>query len=594
MKYKKSIVCLLLIYASEFSVLSAQTLPEYWGNLQSGNYAVGFKSICVYDTTRKYDLTCGDTTVLLKNKNAGRPILMNIWYPAVKDNTPALKVKDFFDFPTNENTQYFFSKLHDFQYKNSKLYAVEQNIKKNDFSQEGDTSLSGRDRKRTIIFENYIHANTISHRNAVTLEGDFPIIIYHQGLGGTIDENYLLLEYLASHGYIVINSAFQVQDGSGYDEGFFLGVGDYDATFADFTFIINYCKRNNISRSKKVFLSGHSYGANCSITYIGEGNQNVDGLVPLDSDYGYVLSDFFPKKYNPFINDKIKFYNALPIFCVGRGEAHYRMLDSLSQSKRYFLTISEMMHNDFTAQGSIGRFYCIPYVVEKEKFGKIHANYLNMCASILKYMDSYCKGGKELEKKDIIRYKGWKLEASKEGEKSSLNSAFNPSKKNCPSVSQFLDIVNNKGLKERTQVCNMCPDTALKAEMVSDIFDFLFENGDSLQVLPYLQWMEEMGFAKKNLYNIYFTVFYLSFLDSGNGFHYKKAVPIYQWMIDKYPKGKYGYLGMALFVLYTGEGNPEVYCKKVVETDPDYLKIRTDSFWDERSKEMIKKCLGEN
>lgn len=300
MKKLKIFFLSILVWASQLLTLNAQVLPEYYGDLKCGKYTVGFKSICVFDTARKYDLSCGDSSIVLKNNELGRPILINMWYPAIKTNTSSLKIKDFFDFPSSESTKVFFKILNDFQYKNSKLYAVEQNIKKKDFPLAGDTSLAERDRKRNEIFNTYINSPTISHRNAKLIEGDFPIIIYHQGLGGTIDENYLLLEYLASNGYIVINSAFQVPDGSGYDDGWETGVGDIEATFSDFAFIINYCMKSNISKSKKVLLAGHSYGANCAITYIGEGNQNVAGLIPLDSDYGYVLNSFFPKKIQPF------------------------------------------------------------------------------------------------------------------------------------------------------------------------------------------------------------------------------------------------------------------------------------------------------
>ena len=571
-----------------FSTLEAQSLPAYWGDLKNGNYTVGFKSICVFDAARTYDLTCGDSTVVLGNKSVGRPILINMWYPSVKDKTPALKVKEFFDFPDNENTKVFFSKLKDFQYEYSRFYAIDQNLKENDFSLKGDTTRAGRERLRKALFESYINAATISHRNAKAIAGDFPVIIYHQGLGGTIDGNYLFLEYLASNGYIVISSAFQVTDGGGYGPGWFTGVGSYEDTFADFSFIINYCKQNNISKSKKIFLSGASYGGNCSVTYIGEGNKNVDGLIALDSDYGYDLNISFAEKFNPFVKGKFKFYNNVSMFCVGRSAAHFRLLDSLSQSRRYFLTISDMAHNDFAAQGAIGKFYFAPYAAQKEKFELIHKNYLRMCAAILKYLDGYSKSGKGLEKKEITLYPGWKMEASKPGEKSSLNARFDPSKSNCPTISQFIDIINDKGLEEMKMIYLKCPEK-VSEEVLTDVFEYLYES-DSLKALPYVIWLDEIGMAEKNLYKIYSTVYRLSFWNYGNGYHLEKAVPFYQWMIDKYSDNKYGYLGMALFAFSTGKSDAGAFCKKVMEIDPDYLKTK-GSFADEFIKEKIEKCL---
>jgi predicted alpha/beta-fold hydrolase len=232
-------------------------------------------------------------------------------------------LKDFFDFPSNESTAIFFKKLKEYQFQNSKVYAVNQNLSKYDIIKEGDTSLAGRDLKRGKIFENYINSKTISYKNAQAIDGIFPLIIYHQGLGGTVDENYVLLEYLASNGYIVINSAFQVGDPTGYSDGWFVGVGEHEQTFADFNFIINYCKKNKISKSNKTFLAGHSFGANFAITYIGQGHKNVTGIIPLDSVFGYVINNFFPKKDNPFTQERIKYYHLLPIFCANRSEAHF-------------------------------------------------------------------------------------------------------------------------------------------------------------------------------------------------------------------------------------------------------------------------------
>ena len=117
-----------LIYFSSLTNIIAQSLPDYRGNLQSGNYSVGFKSICVYDTSRKYDLTCGDTSIVINHKNNGRPVLINMWYPAVIKNKNTIRIKDFFDFPFSEDTKLFFKKLNDFQYKNAKLYAVDENM----------------------------------------------------------------------------------------------------------------------------------------------------------------------------------------------------------------------------------------------------------------------------------------------------------------------------------------------------------------------------------------------------------------------------------------------------------------------------------
>lgn len=566
----------------------AQAVENNYSDLKPSLYKVGFKSICVFDTTRNYDLNCAEQSQVITTKKIGRPILLNIWYPAEKtaSSSPML-VKDFFDFPANESTAIFFRKLKEYQFQNSKVYAVNQNLSKYDIIKEGDTSLAGRELKRAKIFEDYINSKTISHKNAVSISGDFPLIIYHQGLGGTIDENYVLLEYLASNGYIVINSAFQVRDGTGYEGGWFVGVGEYEQTFSDFNFIINYCQQNNISKNKEVYLSGHSFGANCAITFIGQGNKNVTGLIPLDSDYGYVLNNFFPKKYNPFTADKVKHYKNLPMFFANRSEAHFKMIDSLSQSQRYYLTIADMMHNDFASQGGIGRSYCLPYANEKEKYKTITQNYLHLCEAVLKFVNAHAKAGKVLDKSEVQIYPGWKFDVCKQGQKLKSNAPFNSNESKCPTLPQFIDIVNYKGIKEFQNAFVTCNDSILKKQVVTDAFDFIFESKDSGLVIQYLNWMYSSNLAEINLKNIYYTVYYLCMYDRGDGYEYSKALPTYRWMIERYPKNSMGYIGMATFLISLDAPEALYYCKKVVEINPNYINTPLTNNWDEQTRARI-------
>jgi hypothetical protein len=249
-----------------------------------------------------------------------------------------------------------------------------------------------------------------------------------------------------------------------------------------------------------------------------------------------------------------------------------------------------MNHNDFTAQGAIGRYFSKNYVIEKEKFERVRYNYLKMCETILLFVDAYTKGNKAPEKKEINLEAGWNLEISNMGEKSPLNASFDESKNDCPTISQYIDILSNRGINKMKKIYSTCRDTAMKSKVVLDLFDFLYENSDSLKIISHLEWMHELGQAEKNLYTIFFTTFYFSFLDTGNGFNYQKSKPIYQWLIKKYPSKKEGYLGMALYSMATGEGDPDFFCKKVIESDPNYLNTITSSFWDENIREKIKNC----
>jgi Chlorophyllase len=555
-------------------LVNAQSMPEYWSGLQPGKFSVGFKSLCVFDTSRKYDL--------LKNKNLGRPVLINIWYPAKKSNdTTVLKVKDYFDFPSDENTQVFFLKLKEFQLDYSKLYSTDQNIRKKDF--DGDSSLL--ENTRNQIFEHYLSAKTLSHRNAVASDGKYPFIIYHHGIGGTMDENNLLLEYLASNGYIVISSAFQDPDTTE------MGTGDQRATFDDLNFIINYCRQNNISKSSKVFLMGHSYGANSSIGFLAEGHQNVNGIIPLDSDFGYNLYNFFPSKFNPSAKEQLKFYN-VPVFCVGRSEAHYRMIDSFGLSERFYLTMSGMRHNDFTSQGAMGRYHCIAYVKDKDRYTQPPKNYLAMCTTILHFLNKYSTKGEKFTKKDVLLYPGFVFEAIGPGKKLPFNAPFNSSTTNCPTLSQLLDIIYNKGYNETEKVYTPCAyDTFSREDNFSAVLEAIYVDKGPESTTRFLSWMNNIKITDKNLRSIFSVVNYHSIWDRGNGFHLDNARMVYQWVIENFPNDVYGYMGLLLVSSYTSTGDIDFLCKKIVAIEPDYQKRKGKSFEENKIIGIIDKRL---
>lgn len=589
----KTIIRLIGLGLASFTSIFAesQSLPDYWATLKKRHFSVGFKSLCVFDTTRDYDLACGDSTAKLKAKKIGRPILINMWYPAKTTNdTAVLKIKDYFDFPADDNTVLFFTKLKAFQFQNSKLYSIDGNMKEQNFA--GDLSL--HEKTKVAAFESYLSSKTLAHKNAKPEDGGFPVIIYHQGLGGTIDENALLLEYLASNGYIVINSAFQRSNGSGYADGWNTGTGDQRATFDDINFIINYVKQHNLSGNKKIFLMGHSYGANSSISFLGEGHKNVDGIIPLDSDFGYALYSFYPSQYNPFAKDKLRFYS-IPVFCVGRSTARFRMIDSLSLSTRYYLTIPDMRHNDFTSQGAIGRYYCLPYVKEQQLYRQITENYLGMCSGVLQFLNSYAKTGTEPEKKDIRLFNGWGFEVSKPGEKLPFNSPFDESAQECPTISQFLDLIYNSGFKKIERIYTRCTDSSFKTnETFLDILDALSFGTKADTVIEYLNWMNEQKIAEHNLRNIFLIVSNNSLLNAGNGFHFNKADSIYNWMTENFSANKYGYMGRLLVSFYTGGRDKDFYCKKILAMEPGFLNTKATSFLEQMVKNVIQDYLKKN
>ena len=82
------------------------------------------------------------------------------------------------------------------------------------------------------------------------------MVIYHPGLGGTFDDNAVAYEYLASHGYVVLSSAYQSADSSSLNID-----GDLATSLDDLQFLLRYAATLPFADVSKVAAMGHSYGA---------------------------------------------------------------------------------------------------------------------------------------------------------------------------------------------------------------------------------------------------------------------------------------------------------------------------------------------
>ena len=250
-----------------------------------------------------------------------------------------------------------------------------------------------------------------------------------------------------------------------------------------------------------------------------------------------------------------------------------------------------MNHNDFTSQGGIGRSYCLPYAIEKEKYKTITQNYLHLCEAVLKFIAASSISSKALDKSDIPLYTGWKFEVVKEGEKLPTNAMYDAKVSACPTLPQFIDIFYYRGIQSFEEAFVNCNDTLIKKQVASDVYDFVLELNDSNKVINYLNWMHKFHLAEENLENMYASIFATYIFDKGDGPHYAHALPICRWMIDHYPKSKYGYLGMAIFLIHLKAPEAINYCRQLIALEPNYLNTPQASFWDENTQSRIQDCL---
>ncbi len=105
-------------------------------------------------------------------------------------------------------------------------------------------------------FERLLNTKTIAVRNALAAEGRFPIVIYHAGLGGSYEDNSVLFEYLASHGYLVVSSAYSQASATTMNIDW-----DLKRSFRDMEFLARYACGLPNADANRLAAMGHSYGA---------------------------------------------------------------------------------------------------------------------------------------------------------------------------------------------------------------------------------------------------------------------------------------------------------------------------------------------
>ena len=203
---------------------------QFWGELKAGKYAVGFRSLYQLDVARSYDADYpapGSTAV-----KKPRPIFLAIWYPAAEQHDTAMVYRDYFrassvDSPVPE----FAQRLRKFTRDMACQYML---------GKEFDT-LTEEER---VAWDGLLATPVYATLNVPAAAGKFPVVIYHPGLGGTFEDNAVACEYLASHGYVVLSSAYQAADSSNLNID-----GDLDDIARGFEFPVALCGHAAVCRS---------------------------------------------------------------------------------------------------------------------------------------------------------------------------------------------------------------------------------------------------------------------------------------------------------------------------------------------------------
>ncbi len=333
-----------------FVVLTSYSQAVY-DKISQGAYQVGFRSISAYDGSRpavKEQL----------EKSQGRVLQINVWYPASENDAPKINFNEYVHLigkernPEKDDRQLALSSFYDWTFQNQIQSNEMLEFKKNGLEMNASFDLKPSNEP-------------------------FPVVLLVHG--GAADFAFLG-EFLASHGYIVLNVPYKGYRQAELD----VDVVGMQTEVKDYEFALARVEDLMALDSKNLSVIGASFGGQaallfsffnkvkCVLSYDG-GIGSVFGANLLQSDPSYSLG-----KINvPLLH----FYNPKDVY------TNLTFIRQYKNSDRTLISMKNMEHAHFWSWGILDRY--LPHVVNTIRPGN---SYEALLQETLNFLSKHVRG----------------------------------------------------------------------------------------------------------------------------------------------------------------------------------------------------------
>lgn len=356
----------ILFFALGIPQNSFAQVSHLLGNLKTGPHAVGFRIGNEYDYARAYKPVMNKKNEVVKV--SARPIQILIWYPAEsRDNDSKIIFEEYLDLEIREEN--FADPSEDEKKKNIKEWAEY-------FASQGGADFNP---------DKLIKAQTTAIKNAEVVNGSFPLIVYGAGGYSPAFDNFVLCEYLASYGYIVVASP----SAGMYSHEITINPIGLETQTRDMEFLIDFMHDFPSIDLNKLATMGWSWGGLAGML-LQMKNPNVDAVLSLD---GSISVHEDKAKQSPFFN--VSEMRVPYMFMSTRATLVEltQFFKKLKYSNAYLLDYHNLNHGEFGSLDYVIRNF-VPNSEDVEMFQKRLA-YELICRYALNFFDAYLKYNNE-------------------------------------------------------------------------------------------------------------------------------------------------------------------------------------------------------
>ncbi|MEO5773619.1 MAG: alpha/beta fold hydrolase [Sphingomicrobium sp.] len=363
---------LLFLACSLTDAGAATARVDSWGSLKPGTEAVGFRTIFVHDKSRPWRQTRSYGAPFRPDLE-GRPLQINLWYPAVAHSGKAMLYGDYVHQTTPPN----FKTLGD-------LAGRRSGEALGDFPKAVLASLL---------------ADPVAARSLATPKHHkYPLVLLVGGLGADINANFVLAEYLASHRYVVASISLLGRDERQPDQS--RSSQSIEANVRDLEFATPLICATANANCAKLVVAGHSLGAVIA-TLFANRNANVSAAIGLDGTYGFkgsgeVLTKAFgygPREMRAVLLDLRRAEGSQS------AELDLSPILAFSHSDLTVATLSNIHHSDFTSFAIMADRYGIPADRQYDGTGWTRGTgrigYENAARIVLAFLNTHLAGASD-------------------------------------------------------------------------------------------------------------------------------------------------------------------------------------------------------